>query len=175
MASNTLLASELAKRNKDREPKTEAIECHHHSSTQNNEELVQPQSNTDNNWKMVSCQSQSPQNPRFDSSLDEKLLCIGNYRNSSFLQDWIGIDSMSAGQAINDEPAKFGGVHFSNPSSLVTSLSSSREASPDKTGSMLFAKRPPTVGSWIPSAQLRAAAAPISVAHLPAFAAWNDT
>ncbi|XP_057490847.1 AP2-like ethylene-responsive transcription factor ANT [Actinidia eriantha] len=178
MASNTLLSSELAKRNKDREPKTEAIEYHHHSSIQNNEELVQPQSNTDNNWKMVSCQShsQSPENPRFDSSLDEKLLCIGNYRNSSFLQDLIGIDSVSSGQAITmDEPAKLGGVHFSNPSSLVTSLSSSREASPDKTGSMLFTKPPPTVGSWIPSAQLRAAAAPISVAHLPVFAAWNDT
>ncbi|CAL5415188.1 unnamed protein product [Camellia sinensis] len=160
-ASNTLLAGELAKRNKEREPNIATIE--YNPSTKNNDD-----NGNSSDWKMVACQNACV------SSVDEKQLGNGNYRNSSFtvaLQDLIGIDTVNTSQQIMDESAKLG-THFSNPSSLVTSLSSSREASPDKTGpSMLFAK-PPL--AWIPSAQLRAAA-PISMAHLPVFAAWNDT
>ncbi|GAB2222420.1 hypothetical protein Droror1_Dr00013637 [Drosera rotundifolia] len=66
-------------------------------------------------------------------------------------------------------------VHFSNSSSLVTSVNSSREASPDKDGgspSVLYHKLPL---AWIPSSvQLRPSSAALSFAHLPVFAAWTD-
>ncbi|XP_052191337.1 AP2-like ethylene-responsive transcription factor ANT [Diospyros lotus] len=160
IASNTLLARELAKRSTSTEQITKPVE--YGPSSQNNEPSLQPENNngTGSDWKVV--------------SLNEKQLCIGNYRSSSFttvLQDLIGIDPVNPSQGIIDDSAKLG-AHFSNPSSLVTSLSSSREGSPDKAAapSMLFAK---PVSSWIPSAQLRAAA-PISMAHLSDFAAWSD-
>ncbi|GMP45559.1 hypothetical protein CsSME_00014044 [Camellia sinensis var. sinensis] len=188
-ASNTLLAGDLARRNKEREPSNEVIE--YHSSGQNNEDLpVQPASNNANvsDWKMVFYQSPQQQQQQ-NAIVDEKQLCTGNYRNSAFsmaLHDLIGIDSVNSSQPIMDDESAKLGAHFSNTSSLVTSLSSSREASPDKNSpSMFFAKTPlaakfvgpaPTIGSWIPSAaaQLRAAA-PLTMAHLPVFAAWNDT
>ncbi|KAK8642645.1 hypothetical protein V6N13_011982 [Hibiscus sabdariffa] len=77
-----------------------------------------------------------------------------------------------------DESTRFG-THYSNSSSLVTSVSNSREGSPDKPGSTtLFAKPPsasklvtPTNGvNWFSS---RSSA--LSMAHLPLFAAWTDT
>ncbi|CAN6209241.1 unnamed protein product [Urochloa humidicola] len=87
---------------------------------------------------------------------------------------------------------------MSGASSLVTSLgSNSREVSPDRGGglSMLFSKPPPAaapaapvaskaaamsplmpLGSWAasPAASARAAAAAVSIAHMPVFAAWTD-
>ncbi|EXC22410.1 AP2-like ethylene-responsive transcription factor ANT [Morus notabilis] len=207
MASNTLLAGELARRNKETEPSTDHNHHHHHqhqhqhqavdynpSSQMNGEINDNPESNSLGNgtgpdWKMALYQSQ---NPCLDS-LDQKSISSGSYRNASFsmsLQDLIGIDSVSSGAqqplVEHQESAKLGAsTHFSNPSSLVTSLSSSREGSPDKTGptnAMLFARPPlaskfinPTSGvsSWFPS-QLRPPTA-ISMGHLPVFAAWNDT
>ncbi|KAF3447476.1 hypothetical protein FNV43_RR12662 [Rhamnella rubrinervis] len=187
MASNTLLAGELARRSKEIEQNNEAID--YNSSTQNGE-TNQPESNNGNcsEWKMALYQPPQHQpNACGVEPLDQKSMSSGNYRNASFsmaLQDLIGIDSVNSSQSLVDESACKLGTHFSNPSSLVTSLSSSREASPDKTGStMLFARPPlaskfisPTAGvtTWFPSAaQLRPAA--ISMAHLPLFAAWNDT
>ncbi|CAK7347381.1 unnamed protein product [Dovyalis caffra] len=170
MASNTLLAGELARRNRDTESSIEAID--YNTSTQNNGVLYQSQ--------------QEQPNARGES-LDQKSTSAGNYRSSSFsvaMQDLIGIDhSVNSNQPVLDESAKLG-TRLSNPPSLVTSLSSSREASPDRTGTpMLFAKPPlaskfisPTtsVTPWFQAAaQLRPAA--ISLAHLPVFAAWNDT
>ncbi|KAG2639740.1 AP2-like ethylene-responsive transcription factor CRL5 [Panicum virgatum] len=86
---------------------------------------------------------------------------------------------------------------MSSASSLVTSLGNSREASPDRGGglSMLFSKPPPPaqqqqqqaamnkqpmsplmpLGSWASPASARAAAAAsVSIAHMPVFAAWTD-
>lgn len=211
MASNTLLAGELARRNKEIEPN--CVDQHHHHHHQATDYNPPPQINGETNdnpvdsngfgnggadpdWKMALYQSQN-HHPCMDS-LDQKSISSGSYRNtSSFsmsLQDLIGIDSVSSGGGHEQplveqqESAKLAGTtntsHFSNPSSLVTSLSSSREGSPDKTGpanSMLFARPPmaskfisPTsgVGTWFPS-QLRPAA--ISMGQLPVFAAWNDT
>jgi AP2-like factor (ANT lineage) len=169
MASNTLLAGELARRNRDTESSIEAID--YNSSTHDNGVLYQS--------------SQEPPNA-CGESLDQKSMSSGNYRSSSFsvaLQDLIGIDhSVNSSQLVVDESAKLGTL-LSNPSSLVTSLSSSREPSPDKTATtMLFAKPPlaskfvsPTtsVTPWFQAAQLRPAAIPMS--HMPVFAAWNDT
>ncbi|XP_011017079.1 PREDICTED: AP2-like ethylene-responsive transcription factor ANT [Populus euphratica] len=169
MASNTLLAGELARRNRDTESSIEAND--YNSSTHDNGVLYQ---------------SSQEQPNACGESLDQKSMSSGNYRSSSFsvaLQDLIGIDhSANSSQLVVDEAAKRGTL-LSNPSSLVTSLSSSREPSPDKTATtMLFAKPPlaskfvsPTtsVTPWFQAAQLRPAAIPMS--HLPVFAAWNDT
>lgn len=172
MASNTLLAGELARRNKDTDSRTEAID--YNPSMQNGGEANQPENNNNGNgsdWKMALYQPpQQTQNACVDSLDHQK----SNYRSPSFsmaLQDLIGIDLVNSSQAMVDDSGKLG-THFSNPSSIVTSLSSSREVSPDKNGStMLFAK-PPLASSWFPS-QLRPAA--ISMSHLPVFAAWTDT
>ncbi|GLT93632.1 hypothetical protein SLE2022_114150 [Rubroshorea leprosula] len=190
MASSTLLAGELARRNKETESSNEVIE--YNTPSQNNGEAPQLENNNGNGsgWKMMLYQPpQQQQQPNVGSveSLDQKPMNTGNYRHASFsmaLQNLIGIDSVNSNQAVLDESTKQLGTQFSNPSSLVTSLSSSREGSPDKTGSsMLFAKPPlaskficptPGVSSWFPASQLRPTAIPMA-SHLPVFAAWNDT
>lgn len=191
MASNTLLAGEFARRTKEIEPNIEANAIEYNPSAQNNGEPNQPEINNGNglDWKMALYQSAQEQPTSCVQTVDQKSIGSLNYRHPSFsmaLQDLIGVESVNSSQPLMDESAKVG-AHFSNPSSLVTSLSSSREASPDKSGpNMLFAKPPlaskficPTsaaaaaVSSWFPTAQLRPAA--ISMSHLPLFAAWNDT
>uniref|UniRef100_M1A1H3 ANT n=1 Tax=Solanum tuberosum TaxID=4113 RepID=M1A1H3_SOLTU len=182
MASNTLPAGELARRTKEREP----IEYNNNNNNNNiggvgghkNEECVDNNNNGNiTDWKMVLYQTSNPS--------------LGlNYRNptsfSMALQDLIGIDSMTNSNnhhaTILDHEQNKIGNHFSNASSLVTSLGSSREPSPDKSAtaaSLVFAKPTkfavPTatsVNACIPSAQLRPI--PVSMAHLPVFAALND-
>lgn len=186
MASNTLLAGELARRNKDSEPRTEAIEYNgvssqHEAETVNNNENNEKGSS---DWKMSLYHQQQQQ--QSNNNCDMKTMKCGNYRGSAFsvsLQDLIGIDSVGSSQAMIEESTKIG-THFSNPSSLVTSLSSSREGSPDKTGPTMLFPKPPvgskvvtspiangvSVSSWFPT-QMR----PVSMSHLPVFAAWSDT
>ncbi|XP_050159929.1 AP2-like ethylene-responsive transcription factor ANT isoform X3 [Malus sylvestris] len=190
MSSNTLLAGEFARRAKVIEPNIAAPAIEYNPPTQNNAEVNQPEINNGNSldWKMALYQSAAQQ--QADScvqTLDQKSVGSVSYRNLSFsmaLEDYIGVESAHSSQTMMDETARVG-PHFSNPSSLVTSLGSSREASPDKSGSnMMFAKPPlaskfvsptsaATVSSWFPSAQLRPAA--ISMSQLPLFAAWNET
>ncbi|TKY74949.1 AP2 ethylene-responsive transcription factor ANT [Spatholobus suberectus] len=191
MASSNLLAGELARRNKDNDPRNEAIEYNRGvvTSQGNNEGIVQARNNNENEsgWKMVLF-NHPPQQQQSNGS-DQKIMHCGNYRNGAFsvaLQDLIGIDSVGSGQPMLDESSKIG-THFSNPSSLVTSLSSSREASPDKTGpSLLFPKTPvetkivnpisTSVTSWLPSPTVQMRPPPaITLSHLPVFAAWTDT
>ncbi|KAL5558710.1 hypothetical protein UlMin_034921 [Ulmus minor] len=197
-ASNTLLAGELARRNKEVEPNnTKAIE--YTPPPQINGEINQHhESNNAGNisdWKMVlhhSPQQQQQQPNHCVESLDQKsITSSGSYRNhaanySAAFQDLIGIDSVNCSQQqLVDEAAKLGSTHFSNPSSLVTSLSSSREASPDKTGSNMLFARPQmdskfasstsALSSWFPTQLRPTATAAISMSHLPVFAAWNDT
>lgn len=168
MASNTLLAGELARRNKEVEINNESLD-----SIQNN---LQPQNNgaIGSDWKMV-----SPQPNNFlQSVVDQKPVNSGNYRNSSFsmaIQDLIGIEAMnSTSQSLVDSSTKIG-THFSNPSSLVTSLSSSREHSPDKTGPATHFGRPPLASKLVnPTAGASSWSPAISMAHFPVFAAWND-
>ncbi|XP_020258308.1 AP2-like ethylene-responsive transcription factor ANT, partial [Asparagus officinalis] len=59
-----------------------------------------------------------------------------------------------------DDSGKMVNHHLSNSSSLVTSLSSSAEASPDRSGLPMILGKP--VNSWGPMGQL------------PVFAAWAD-
>ncbi|XVF64230.1 hypothetical protein PTKIN_Ptkin09bG0151900 [Pterospermum kingtungense] len=169
MASNTLLAGELARRNKDTDSNNVT-----NTPRLTNGETIQPEVNNGNGAV---------------ESLEQKSISTTTGRNPTFsmaLQDLIGVDSVSFSQAMVDESNKLG-IRYSNPSSLVTSVSNSREDSPDKTGSsMLFAKPPlaskfisPTNGiNWFSSAASAAAPlrpAAISMSHLPLFAAWNDT
>ncbi|KAK6130795.1 hypothetical protein DH2020_035460 [Rehmannia glutinosa] len=70
-------------------------------------------------------------------------------------------DLITSSPKIAHESTNHVAPHFSNPSSLVTSLSSSREASPDRNGgTFLFAKP----DSWIPAAQ---------TSNVPVFASWT--
>ncbi|TVU44811.1 hypothetical protein EJB05_04270, partial [Eragrostis curvula] len=78
--------------------------------------------------------------------------------------------------------------HMSNASSLATSVTNSREQSPDRGGgglAMLFAKSAAAsaklayhhqqlpMGSWVSPPPVSARPA-VSIAHLPMFAAWTD-
>lgn len=181
-ASQTLLAGELARRNKDVIiPTTEAISPTAALQSREEQHIQSDNNGSGYDWNMVLNQPPQQQNGANNcvESLHEKTISIGgqHFRNSSFsmaLQDLIGIESVNSSQLMVDESTKIGSHHFSDPSSLVTSLSSSREVSPDKSGavSVVFAK-PNSASSWISSAQMRPA--PISMAHLPVFAAWNSS
>ncbi|CAN1289550.1 AP2-like ethylene-responsive transcription factor CRL5 [Linum perenne] len=169
MASNTLLAGELARRsNKDLDTSINnpqaAIGYLTTTSDNNN---ISPQNNNNNNNNMNSSNGNVTSLSEWNAS-------------SSPFHDLIGMDSISSGQV--DMAAKLGPHSTcSNPSSLVTSLSSSREGSPDKvntsssSAAMLFAKPPTASLSTIPPwFQANQAAAAISMANLPVFASWND-
>ncbi|OMP01752.1 hypothetical protein COLO4_11619 [Corchorus olitorius] len=186
MASNTLLAGELARRNKDIGPGNEAIISHNLLSESSNgaETNITPKNNIENqpDWKMVLYQSSQQLDQQKQPSM------IENYKAQTFSlapeNNAVGIDTMNSGQRdLDDSSSKMGTHHFSNASSLVTSLSSSREESPDRSSLPIpFAMPPPgsklfttsansAVNSWIPSAQLRPA---LSMPHMPVFAAWTD-
>lgn len=145
MASNTLPTGEVARRNKDVGPVAEVLPAI--------EGPVVANANGTCDWKMV--------------LHDEGAVGHGSYHNPPTavgLHDLIGLESRV------DEPGP--AAHFSNESSsLVTSLSSSREASPERYGGPpqpKFVAAASNVGAWIPRS------APLTVAHLPVFAAWND-
>lgn len=150
MASNTLLAGEHAKRNK-----VESTEVAKQSlSTQNAPE-----------WKLVSHQPST-----CIESIDPKLVTVASSGNPLFslgLRDLVALEMTRPTQPTGEDSTKLDSAHFSNSSSLVTSLNSSREGSPDKSSpSLRLASR--LVGpacDWI---------APVPVAQLPVFAAWGD-
>lgn len=184
MASSNLLAGELAKRNKDMESTSEAKNLNPSVHTSSGEAILSQDNNqSESGWKMVLYQSSQQSNSCL-KQLDQKPLSFDHYRAPSFPvapHNLMGMDAMGPAQQEAEDSAKMG-THLSNASSLVTSLSSSREGSPDKTSlPMLFAIPPSapkffatpanTVNSWIPSAQLRPA---IPMPHMPVFAAWTD-
>ena len=162
MASNTLLAGELARRNKDRETTNDAITTFVSPMKTNNEEGIQQGQNPSVlDWKVM----QQKQNAAGQ-----------HYKDSAFsmaLQNLIGSETNSS-QLIGNQATKINNHHLSTPSSLVTSLSSSREGSPEKSGAAVIPFATPSIySSWITSSQSRAAQ--ISAAHLPVFAAWNSS
>ncbi|KAF8377675.1 hypothetical protein HHK36_031059 [Tetracentron sinense] len=183
IASEILLAGDLAKRNKVVESNNEAIVQHTLDQIRNGEAVLSEENyEGDSNWKMVHCQSSPEQLNTCIEPLEQKSTTTGNYRNLSSsvaLHDLIWNDIVNSDQQGVDDSAKMRS-HISNESSLVTSLSSCREGSLDKTGlSMLLVKSPleskfiipTTINSWIPSAHLRPA---ISMPHVPVFAACTD-
>ncbi|KAJ6379013.1 hypothetical protein OIU78_029100 [Salix suchowensis] len=115
---------------------------------------------------------------------------VDNYKTQAFSlshENAIADDSMISIHQQKVEDSSKMGTHMSNASSLVTSLSSSREGSPDRASLPMLFGMPPSaaskftspncdVNSWIPTAaaasQLRPAA--VSLPHMPMFAAWTD-
>ncbi|KAK8673899.1 hypothetical protein V6N13_112208 [Hibiscus sabdariffa] len=180
MASNTLLAGELARRNKAIGPGNETLNHNLLTDSINGEiNNISPKNNgVQPDWKMVLY-------PSSDQQLEMKQPnIVENYKTQAFSlapETMIGVDTISSSHREVDESSKIG-THLSNASSLVTSLCSSREVSPDRNclpmtfpmpppASKLFATSANNVNSWIPSAQLRPA---ISMPQMPVFAAWTD-
>lgn len=171
MASSNLLSSELARRNREVEGGGTQYIDQKPPSYDNNQEAILMQKSSEsegqsNQWKMVLCQNQN-QPPRTHESFSA-----------------VSLDHMFLHQEV-EESSKVRS-HVSNPSSLATSLSSSREGSPDRTSmapvlsgiastaaaSKLLAANPNSnVNSWDPSQHLRPA---LSLPQIPVFAAWTD-
>ncbi|XP_061338947.1 AP2-like ethylene-responsive transcription factor ANT [Gastrolobium bilobum] len=168
MASNDLLSSELARRNREMGGGNGNEASNHKPSTiyDDTQEaiLMQKSCKSQSELKMVLYQSsQQIESCRTDQSFSMAL-------DNIFHQEV-------------EELSKIGS-NMSNPSSLATSLSSSREESPDKTSlpmlfgmpsttSKLLATLPTSnVDSWEPLAHLRPA---LSLPQMPVFAAWTDS
>lgn len=202
MASSTLLAGDLARRSKNPESSIGIIPTNNtnndspsnpslnHSGETN---IILKESNDNNNnaldWNMALHHhhySQSRQKQQTGGGggggggsgvLDE------NFKNSSFsmaVNDLIGVETLSSNAAGGAGAGSAKMItHFSDASSLVTSLSCSREESPtDKNYNnssslpmhlaMPASSASQTVNSWISTTtQLRP--------HMPIFAAWTDT
>ncbi|KAI3665631.1 hypothetical protein L6452_44260 [Arctium lappa] len=159
IASNTLLAGELARRTKEVEPSNDLL------SDQITHNGDQP--NTTTATAVTTTAAAATAN-----MLDWKMA----------LYDQNG--THGTGLEGDDQSSKLG-THLSNASSLVTSLSSSREDSPERNNNnlpMILGTPPPppsaskflgnsnssSSGTWIPTGttQLRP--------HIPVFAAWTD-
>ncbi|CAI0464385.1 unnamed protein product, partial [Linum tenue] len=187
MASNTLLAGELARRNSE-------VAAIGYLTTTNPADSTRTTTTTNNTPSPPSNNNVNNGNGNGQGSSlsDWNSVFYGTNHSASsspyMLHDLIGVESLSSGHAVEDSlSAKLGAhSHSSNPSSLVTSLSSSREGSPDKVNNnnnnnttttantMLFAK-PPLASKFIsPAAAANQMRESISMAHLPVFAAWND-
>ncbi|XP_047156615.1 AP2-like ethylene-responsive transcription factor AIL1 isoform X2 [Vigna umbellata] len=167
MASDNLLSSEQAKRSREKEDGTrnEAFVNQNPCAYEHNKETIVMQKSC----KMV------PYPPH--QQLDQNPPRIESCRTHSFST---AIDNIFHQEV---EESSNMGTHLSNPSSLVTSLSSSREESPDKTSlpmlfgmpstvSKLFTNIPTSDGdSWELSSNLRPA---LSLPPMPIFASWTD-
>ncbi|XP_019174774.1 PREDICTED: AP2-like ethylene-responsive transcription factor ANT [Ipomoea nil] len=156
LASNSPAAGELCRRNKEA-----AVEYNDMVGHQENNSST---TGTVSDWKMALYQAppqqQEEQNACFESNQQKPIFSMA-------VQNLIGMDS-SIIPSVE--------THFSNPSSLVSSLSNSREASPE---SMAFGGAKPTLETkfLIPTTNnVRRSPMdiPLSMAHLPLFAAWND-
>ncbi|KAG6400372.1 hypothetical protein SASPL_137200 [Salvia splendens] len=178
MTSNTLPTGEVARRTKEVRSTSEVAsieECHAVEAC-GSAQVGHISNGCD--WKMV-LHSDAPvvqappghQGSVGVGTLDVKTLNLGSYQSPTFsvgLHDLMG--GLNSSQRVSNATMA---PHFSNASSLVTSLSSSREASPDRYGAPnKFVSPPANVGAWIPTAQIRPVS--LTTAHMPVFAAWND-
>ena len=160
MASSTLLASELARRTKE-------LPAPPPQEKNTEDEPEKP------DWKIVLYHS-SQQQPQHQ--MDQASMGIGS------VQQHEGMLGLSMSQQEMRE------AHLSNASSLITSLSSSREDSPEKntdsslplaftvppSASKLFASPTSNINSpWI-SDPVEIRTPSISLSQMPVFAAWAD-
>ncbi|KAK5785079.1 AP2-like ethylene-responsive transcription factor ANT [Gossypium arboreum] len=182
MASSTLLAGDLARRNKDIGPANETINHNLLAHNSYGETNISPKNDgSQPDWKIVLHQSPEQQMEMKQANM------IENYKRQDFSlapDNVVGTDTINSGQREVDDSNKMG-THFSNASSLLTSLSSSTQGS---SGSLdrnslplpfampapptkLFTSSTNSLNSWIPSAQLRPA---LAVPTVPVFTAWTD-
>lgn len=168
MASSTLLASELARRTKDLPappPPPPPV-----NNTE--EEREKP------DWKIVlHHSSQQPQQSMHNQQqyMDQASMGMGLAQHHEAILGLAGNH--------ND----MGGAHFSNTSSLVTSLSSSREDSPEKntnsslplaftmppSATKIFTNPAANISPWI-NQPVEIRNPSISLPQMPVFAAWAD-
>ncbi|WOK92251.1 hypothetical protein Cni_G00942 [Canna indica] len=176
IASSTLLPGELARKNK-------AIEAGKDAPSPKNprRDSVEDNNNAGSGWKMVLYPS-IQQTPSSTESHDQEPMMIGgDYRSSmaysSALHGLIGVEPGNSVQGVDDSE-KMSNAHLSNQSSLVNSMGSSREGSPERTGhSIMYINgtpkfNPAPQSSSVPPMQLRPTT--ISMTQMPVFAAWND-
>lgn len=196
MGSSTLLAGDLARRNKNPESSNGIINNTNNESPSNpplnhcgETNIISKESNDNNNnnnaldWNMALHHHYSQSRQKQTGGGGNGGVLDENFKNSSFsmgVNDLIGVETLSSNAAGGSAKMM---THFSDASSLVTSLSCSREDSPtDKnynnnnsssSSLPMHLAMPPssasqTVNSWISSTtQLRP--------HMPVFAAWTDT
>ncbi|TKY70684.1 AP2 ethylene-responsive transcription factor ANT [Spatholobus suberectus] len=167
MASSNLLSSEQAKRSREMDDGTR------------NEAIVNRKPSTCDHTKENILMQKSCKMVLYPSSqqVDQNPPRIESCRTQPF--------SMALDNIFHQEVEELSnmGTHLSNPPSLVTSLSSSREESPDKTSSPMLFGMPSTVSklfaniptsnvdSWDLSSNLRPA---LALPQMPIFAAWTD-
>ncbi|KAG8098339.1 hypothetical protein GUJ93_ZPchr0013g36713 [Zizania palustris] len=181
MESNTLLPGELARRKKENDggaAAAAAADATAESAAVARAAATLVQAGNAADWKMpaeLQPTTRTASNLQLHSRNHHDLL-----PNEAFS---VLHDIVSAGADI----ARGNGsvTHMSNASSLATSLSNSREQSPDRGGgglAMLFSKpaaskliTPSPLSSWVSSTPAAVQARPgVSIAHLPMFAAWTD-
>ncbi|GAB4846853.1 hypothetical protein Ancab_025862 [Ancistrocladus abbreviatus] len=188
MASSTLIAGDLARRNKEIPSGDGASNFNHSisiSSRDANESRKNDESESDS-WKMLLYQSTQQSHNGPIKLLDPNTGTMGNQKDPAISlgqNSLIKVDKMNCvnHQEMNDS-AKAGN-HIPHASSLVTTLDSSREGSPDRgslafpftmppSASTLFANATGDANSWIPSVQMRPS---VSMSQMPVFAAWADS
>lgn len=177
MASNTLLAGELARRNKNAEAHGVA------PSAQNGDrelDVTAINNNTSSSdWKTNPYQSCNQKPQFFEEQIPKLMTGIAEYQNEHFvsnLQSLVGVmGSSTQGVNVSDNLNIAQGL---NPLSLVPGLSNSGEVNSDKADiSVLFSKTQrkligATLNSWMPPPQPRPG---LPLPSMPMFAAWTDT
>ncbi|GMH06339.1 hypothetical protein Nepgr_008179 [Nepenthes gracilis] len=181
MASNTLLAGELARR--DREIRS-SVDTSNHINTETIESGTNDEGESDK-WNFTHYYSTKQLNSRCIKYNDQNTMTARFHEDPSISivqNSLMKIDGMSSvdHHGLNDS-AKVG-THVSNSSSLITSYQSSREHNPDKGSIGLPFSMPPLasrmlidpandVNTWMPTMMVRPA---IAVSQLHSFANWAD-
>ncbi|XP_023536505.1 AP2-like ethylene-responsive transcription factor ANT [Cucurbita pepo subsp. pepo] len=160
MASSSLLSGEFARRNRDHKP-TNAIK---HEEPKQNISRTDPAEVYNNNldWRTVFHENLLLDPSASVESIDQKSMAS----SGGYLNNLIGV-------VVETEGSSKYKAHFSNASSVVSSLSSSRETSPDKpngSSSVPFGSNGRSI--WLPSPpQMRPA--PVSL-PVESTVGWND-
>ncbi|XP_038897363.1 AP2-like ethylene-responsive transcription factor ANT isoform X2 [Benincasa hispida] len=165
ITSSSLLSGEFARRNKEQKP-TNTIE--HKEPKQNIAQTEDPSEISNNlDWRTVFHNNLLLDPSETVEAIDQKSMTSSGYMNHV-----VGVvETESCNQEMVNDSRKYK-AHFPNASSVVSSLSSSRETSPDKSNassSVLFAKAPfgSNGSNWLPSPpQMRPALISLPV--------WND-
>ncbi|XP_074592644.1 AP2-like ethylene-responsive transcription factor ANT [Curcuma longa] len=179
LSSSTLLAGELAKRNKSVEHRSAAPVAQSGSQELN---LNAGNNTSSSDWKMTLSRSPNRTSTASEEHNQKFIPLSAEYQNEPFanhLHSIVGGMDSSSMQSIGDSgnSGNLSTVIGMHSLSLITDLSNSREGSPDRADiSMFFAKTPPKlspspVNSWMPPTQLRPG---LPFDHLPMFAAWAD-
>ncbi|XP_040382127.1 AP2-like ethylene-responsive transcription factor CRL5 [Oryza brachyantha] len=188
MASNTLLPGDLARRKKDADDSAAVVlQVQQHADA----------AAADSVWKATggaAAAAAATRQHQHDAVVAAEHhhhhhhdVVLSGAEAFSVLHDLVAVDAAAHHEGA--AAAAHMPMSMSAASSLVTSLSNSREGSPDRGGglSMLFAKpssaaasqasklmAPLPLGSWVSSPPASARPAAVSIAHMPLFAAWTD-